>query len=161
MWKLSHSKSQKLFDCVKASANDSRLISCQWGKLASSILSQEWATAHADMQVLKKMIESGRNRQPQTLLKDRTCFIHWSLFVFFNHPDSISDMIDLFFGQQYSNWNSVNVYMNALQMGSPHLLRYLSVALIISPKKIRDQYLKDLIRVIEQVLAFPKNRHIY
>ncbi|KAK3736286.1 hypothetical protein QZH41_020748, partial [Actinostola sp. cb2023] len=74
------------------------------------------------------------------LLQERTWLIHWSLFVFFNHPKGRDIIIDLFLYQPQ--------YLNAIQTMCPHILRYLTTAVITS--KRRRAVLKDLVKVIQQ-----------
>lgn len=57
-----------------------------WGKLASEILTQNWENALEDLNRLKEFIESNMTTSPLQALQQRTWLIHWSLFVFFNHP---------------------------------------------------------------------------
>ena len=79
-------------------------------------------------------------------LQQRTWLIHWSLFVFFNDPkgrgrDGITDM---FLNQPQ--------YANAIQTVCPHILRYLTAAVITN--KRRKNVLKDLVKIIQQVLLY-------
>jgi len=85
-------------------------LSAIWGKLASEILMQ------------------------------RTWLIHWSLFVFFNHPKGRDLIIDMFLYQPQ--------YLNAIQTQCPHILRYLTTAAITNKK--RRNVLKDLVKIIQQ-----------
>lgn len=73
-------------------------------------------------------------------LQQRSWLIHWSLFVFFNHEKGRDGIIDLFFQP---------AYLNTIQTTCPHVLRYLTTAVITN--KRRRNVLKDLVRVIEQV----------
>jgi translation initiation factor 3 subunit E len=66
-------------------------------------------------------------------LQQRTWLIHWSLFVFFNHPNGRNGIIDLFLQERY---------LNAIQTTCPHILRYLTTAVITN--KRRRIVLKDL-----------------
>ncbi|KAF9592752.1 hypothetical protein IFM89_017322 [Coptis chinensis] len=76
---------------------------------------------------------------PLNQLQSRIWLMHWSLFIFFNHEGGRNGIIDLFLYDRY---------LNAIQTNAPHLLRYLSTALIIT-KKRRPQ-LKEFIKVIQQ-----------
>ncbi|XP_065254303.1 eukaryotic translation initiation factor 3 subunit E isoform X3 [Emys orbicularis] len=80
---------------------------------------------------------------PLQSLQQRTWLIHWSLFVFFNHPKGRDNIIDLFLYQPQ--------YLNAIQTMCPHILRYLTTA-VITNKDVRKrrQVLKDLVKVIQQ-----------
>lgn len=72
-------------------------------------------------------------------LQQRTWLIHWSLFVFFNHDKGRDGIIDMFLQA---------AYLNTIQTTCPHILRYLTTAVITN--KRRRNVLKDLVRVIEQ-----------
>ncbi|KAL2767114.1 eukaryotic translation initiation factor 3 subunit E [Daubentonia madagascariensis] len=85
----------------------------------------------------------GSVSSPLQSLQQRTWLIHWSLFVFFNHPKGRDNIIDLFLYQPQ--------YLNAIQTMCPHILRYLTTA-VITNKDVRKrrQVLKDLVKVIQQ-----------
>eukprot|EP00126_Sphaerothecum_destruens_P001484 Sdes_comp14829_c0_seq1m3586 len=110
-----------------------------WGKFASEILMQNWEGALEDMNRLKELIDSKNYSSPLQLLQQRTWLIHWSLFVFFNHPQGGDAIIDMFFQPQY---------INTIQTTCPHILRYLTTAVITN--KRRRNVLKDLVKVIKQ-----------
>ena len=111
------------------------MMACLWGKLASEILMQRWDDAYDDLNQLKEAIETNSSRSPLDLLHQRTWFIHWSLFVYFNHPKGRDDLVQLFLGSNTSTGNQTNTYLNTLQTTAPHLLRYLTAAVIINPRK--------------------------
>jgi len=91
------------------------------------------------MNKLKDVIDSKTFASPLVQLQHRTWLIHWSLFIFFNHPNGRNLIIDMFLQEKY---------LNAIQMTSPHILRYLTTAVITNKK--RRNVLKDLIKVIQQ-----------
>jgi len=119
--------------------SDKNYLSALWGKLASEILMQDWDTALDDLNRLKDIIDSG-SFGPLQSLQQRTWLIHWSLFVFFNHPKGRDLIIDMFLYQPQ--------YLNSIQTMCPHILRYLTTAVITN--KRRRTVLKDLVRVIQQ-----------
>lgn len=131
-------------------SSDKNMMSCLWGKLASEILMQRWDEAYDDLNQLKDAIETSSLRSPLDLLHQRTWFIHWSLFVYFNHPKGRDDLVQLFLGSPSSSTNQTNAYLNTLQTTSPHLLRYLAAAVIINPRKKNERTLKELVKVIQQ-----------
>ncbi|KAI8807175.1 eIF3 subunit 6 N terminal domain-containing protein [Cladochytrium replicatum] len=117
-------------------------ISAMWGKLAAEILGNNWETALEDLMRLKELIET---RNPATTshsqqLLQRTWLIHWSLFVFFNHPKGRDAIVDLLFQP---------AYLNTVQTSCPWILRYLAAA-VITNRKRRSTALKDLVNVIKQ-----------
>ena len=122
--------------------NPEREFFALWGKFAGDILSQNWDAAIEDINLLKEAIDSnGRAVQlnPLQQLQQRTWLIHWSLFVFFKHPDGRNGIIDMFFSDKY---------LNTIQTNCPHILRYLTVAVITN--KRRRNVLKELVKVIQQ-----------
>jgi translation initiation factor 3 subunit E len=119
-----------------------------WGKLAAEILSalksnntqSQWDAAWDDLHELKDLIDNTRQfESPLQQLEHRTWWIHWSLFVFWNHPNGRNGIIDQFFQDKY---------VSSIQNSSSWILRYLAVAVVIN-KKRRSQ-LKELVKVIEQ-----------
>ncbi|XP_067928340.1 eukaryotic translation initiation factor 3 subunit E-like isoform X2 [Watersipora subatra] len=122
-------------------ANDDKLAyNALWGKLAAEILMQNWDAALEDLNKLKEIIDSSPFSSDLQSLQQRTWFIHWSLFVFFNHPKGGDLIIDMFLVD--------SKYLNTIQTNCPHILRYLTTAVIIN--KRRKTVLKDLVKVIQQ-----------
>jgi len=122
--------------------NPEREFAALWGKLAADILMQSWDSAAEGLNQLKDEIES-RSKQddfnPLQSLQQRTWLIHWGLFVFFNHPTGKSLIIEILFQDKY---------LHTIQTNCPHILRYLTVAVLVNKK--RRNVLKDLVRVIQQ-----------
>jgi len=123
------------------SSHPEKCLSALWGKFASEILMQNWEAALDDMNKLRDIIDGNSKSQvsPLKQLQQRTWLIHWSLFVFFNHPSGRNGIIDMFFNERY---------LNAIQTTCPHILRYLTTAVITN--KRRKNVLKDLVRVLQQ-----------
>jgi len=121
--------------------SDKNYLSALWGKLASEILMQNWDSALDDVNRIKEVIDnsSGKFTSLETL-QQRTWLIHWSLFVFFNHQKGRDYIIDMFLNQQ--------PYLNAIQTMCPHILRYLTTAVITN--KRRKIVLKELVKIIQQ-----------
>ncbi|KAJ3329880.1 Eukaryotic translation initiation factor 3 subunit E [Blyttiomyces sp. JEL0837] len=113
-----------------------------WGKLAAEILAQNWETALEDLNRLKELIERTMASSNTVALQQRTWLIHWSLFIFFNHPKGRDHIVDLFFQPHY---------INSIQTACPWILRYLTAAVIVNKK--RRTVMKDLIKVIQQELT--------
>jgi len=121
--------------------NDKNALSALWGKLASEILMQDWEAALEDLNRLKDVIDASNTfASALQSLQQRTWLIHWSLFVYFNHPKGRDLIIDMFLYQPQ--------YLNAIQTMCPHILRYLTTAVITN--KRRRTVLKDLVKVIQQ-----------
>ena len=104
---------------------------------------QNWDAATEDLTWLKETIDNNSVSSPLQSLQQRTRLIHWSLFVFFNHPKGHDNIIDLFLYQPQ--------YLNAVQTMCPHIFCYLSTQ-VKTNKGVRkcQQVLKDLVKVIQQ-----------
>merc|ERR1719462_95769 len=137
------------FHRVLAPPTDKNFMNALWGKLASEILMQNWDTALEDVNRIKEIIDTGGQvggmslggmGNPLQALQQRTWLIHWSLFVYFNHIKGRDHIIDLFLFQPQ--------YLNTIQTACPHILRYLTTAVITN--KRRKNVIKDLVKVIQQ-----------
>merc|ERR1711872_945408 len=137
------------FHRVLAPPSDKNFMNALWGKLASEILMQNWDTALEDVNRIKEIIDTGGQvggmslggmGNPLQALQQRAWLIHWSLFFFFNHPKGRDHIIDLFLFQPQ--------YLNTIQTMCPHILRYLTTAVITN--KRRKNVIKDLVKVIQQ-----------
>ncbi|XP_071496444.1 eukaryotic translation initiation factor 3 subunit E-like [Diadema antillarum] len=134
------------FHRTLVSPSDPKATSSLWGKLASEILMQNWDGALEDLNKLQEVIDPADKMEshfitPLQSLQQRTWLIHWSLFVYFNHSEGRDLIIDKFLYQP--------AYLNAIQTTCPHILRYLTTA-VITNKTRRRQVLKDLVKVIQQ-----------
>lgn len=116
-------------------------LNALWGKLASEILLTNWENARDDFMKLKAHIDSGPFETELELLQQRAWLIHWSLFVFHNHPKGRDDIIDLLLNPQGQ------AYLNTVQILCPHILRYLAAAVVVNKKK--RACLKDLVKIIQ------------
>uniref|UniRef100_A0A8C4QC23 Eukaryotic translation initiation factor 3 subunit E n=1 Tax=Eptatretus burgeri TaxID=7764 RepID=A0A8C4QC23_EPTBU len=131
------------FHRVLIPANDKNALNSLWGKLASEILMQNWEAAMEDLSRLRDTIDNNSVSSPLQALQQRTWLLHWSLFVFFNHPKGRDNIVELFLYQPQ--------YLNSIQTMCPHILRYLTTAVIANKDaRKRRSVLKDLIKVIQQ-----------
>ncbi|KAI5989640.1 eIF3 subunit 6 N terminal domain-containing protein [Pisolithus orientalis] len=116
-------------------STDSELnTSAHWGKLASDILTGKWDTALEELNTLRDVVDS---RSPSSLLTtptepaalaqlhSRTWLVHWSLFVYFNHPQGRTLLLETFLSP---------TYLNTIQTSCPWILRYITAAAILSRK---------------------------
>ncbi|TEB27765.1 eukaryotic translation initiation factor 3 subunit 6 [Coprinellus micaceus] len=123
--------------------------SAHWGKLASDILTGRWDVALEELNTLRESIDSRTSASllaaaaaaanassssgptPATAdpalvqLHSRTWLVHWSLFVYFNHPEGRTLLLETFLSP---------TYLNTIQTASPWVLRYLAAAAILSRK---------------------------
>jgi translation initiation factor 3 subunit E len=127
------------------SPNDKNYLNNLWGKLAAEILMRQWEQALEDFNRLKEYIDSAPFSNALQSLQQRTWLIHWSLFIYFNHEDGRDMLIDMFLSK--SSYKQ-QPYLNAVQTMCPHILRYLTTA-VITNRRRRD-YMKELIKVIQQ-----------
>jgi len=124
---------------------DKNYLNNLWGKLASEILMQEWERALEDFNRLKEYIDNTPFSNALQSLQQRTWLIHWSLFIYFNHPEGQDMLIDMFLSK--SPYPKQQPYLNAIQTMCPHILRYLTTA-VITNRRRRD-HMKELIKVIQ------------
>ncbi|KAK1895976.1 Eukaryotic translation initiation factor 3 subunit E-A, partial [Dissostichus eleginoides] len=117
---------------VLVPATDRNALNSLWGKLASEILMQNWEAAMEDLTRLRETIDNNTVTSPLQALQQRTWLIHWSLFVFFNHPKGRDNIIELFLYQPQ--------YLNAIQTMCPHILRYLTTAIITNKDVASESY---------------------
>merc|ERR1719209_2371637 len=129
------------FHRILVQPTDRNYLNGMWGKLAAEILMQNWDMALEDLNRLKTFIDESTFGSNLQTLQQRTWLIHWSLFVFFNHPKGRDLIIDLFLYQK--------PYLNAIQTTCPWILRYLATAVICN-KSSRRNVMKDLIKVIQE-----------
>merc|ERR1719481_1709597 len=129
------------FHRILVQPTDKNYLNGMWGKLASEILMQNWENALADLNRLRLFIDESTFGSSLQSLQQKTWLIHWSLFVFFNHPKGRDLIVELFLYQKQ--------YLNAIQTTCPWILRYLSTAVIIN-KNSRRNVMKDLVKVIQE-----------
>ncbi|KAK0554099.1 eukaryotic translation initiation factor 3 subunit E [Tilletia horrida] len=106
-------------------------LSSHWGKLAADTLAGEWDRALEELKLLQDQIDQRQSNERganEALLQKRTWLLHWSLFVFFNHPQGREQLVELFFSLPY---------LNTIQTTCWWLLRYLVAALVITRRSTR------------------------
>uniref|UniRef100_A0A2P2LT38 Uncharacterized protein MANES_09G010400 n=1 Tax=Rhizophora mucronata TaxID=61149 RepID=A0A2P2LT38_RHIMU len=91
-----------LYQYRALSTNSERSHSALWGKLAAEILMQNWDIAFEEHNRLKEIIESKSFSSPLNLVQSRIWLMHWSLFIFFNHDNGRTHIIDLFNQEKYA-----------------------------------------------------------
>jgi len=133
--------SEMLYHFRILSTDPEKNLSALWGKLASEILLSSWEIAFEDLTSLKQHIDQKQslNAPPLEILQQRTWFIHWGLFVFFNHPKGRDMILDILLQPAYKQ---------TIQTTCPHMLRYLTIAVILN--KRRREALKELVSLIQQ-----------
>lgn len=136
-------------------------MSAHWGKLASDILTGKWDVALEELNTLREAIDSRAPTAPGAFsapsasstdpalmqLHSRTWLLHWSLFVYFNHPEGRTLLLETFLSP---------AYLNTIQTSSPWILRYLATAAILSRKtasgtvssRVRHS-IREIVKVIQ------------
>jgi translation initiation factor 3 subunit E len=167
--------SQYLYHFLVLSTDSDLNLSAHWGKLASDILSGSWDEALKEVNEIKDLIDSRSGSAfalntrsmadggaPSSAtgatagqggdlaqLQARSWLLHWSLFVYFNRPDGLPALLELFLSP---------AYLSTLRTSCPHLLRYLVFAVIVThrqsvapriPGQKRSDPLRDVVRAIE------------
>ncbi|KAJ2284852.1 eukaryotic translation initiation factor 3 subunit E, partial [Coemansia sp. RSA 2706] len=115
-------------------------LSAMWGKLASEILFGNWEVAYGDLMKLRETIDKTHFKSPTEQLQQRVWLLHWSLFVFFNHPQGRDGIVETFMLQHY---------VSTIQNACPWILRYLAAAVVTNRRK--RGIMQDLVKIIEQV----------
>lgn len=110
-------------------------VSAHWGKLACDILTGKWEIALEELNTLRDAVDTrapshaafgGSPADPALAqLHSRTWLLHWSLFVYFNHPQGRTLLLETFLAP---------TYLSTIQTSSPWILRYLATAAVLSRK---------------------------
>ncbi|XP_031637698.1 eukaryotic translation initiation factor 3 subunit E-like isoform X3 [Contarinia nasturtii] len=108
---------------------DKNYLNVLWGILAAEILQLNWNSALESMNRLRDYIDNS-NFSNIEALQQRTWLIHWSVFIFVNHPKGRDLIIEMFLYKP--------LYLNAIQTMCPHILRYLAAAVVINPGRRND-----------------------
>mmetsp|Transcript_30488 Transcript_30488/g.34750 ORF Transcript_30488/g.34750 Transcript_30488/m.34750 type:complete len:508 (+) Transcript_30488:205-1728(+) len=128
------------------------LLPVLWGKLAADILVEDWDAARVAIDAVKVGLESLVSSKQITALKalqQRTWLLHWSLFVYWNVPHGLEQMVDLFHSERYKQ---------AITTNAPHLVRYLTAAVLLCKRRISKKssqtsearrLMKNLINVMQ------------
>lgn len=117
--------------------------SAHWGKLASDVLTGKWDVALEELNTLRETLDTRAgaaplasastsaasatpsHAEPLATLHSRAWLVHWSLFVYFNHPAGRTLLLETFLAP---------AYLNTIQSAAPWILRYIAVAAVLSRK---------------------------
>lgn len=135
-------------------------LSAHWGKLLSNILCGDWSSALQEVHDLREIIDSPQTAEtakPSVQLQARTWLLYWGLFVFFNHEDGRTALLDLFFSP---------AYLNTIQTTCPHLLRYLVAASILTNRRagatktaVGNRTIRDPIKEATKIVLMEEYRY--
>lgn len=108
------------------------LLQVLWGKLACDILVEDWVAASIAVDAVKTSIEnmaSSNKMSPLKALSQRTWLLHWALFVYWNNSSKggLEQLVELFHTERYKQ---------AITTNAPHLLRYLTAAVLLCKRRI-------------------------
>jgi len=123
------------------SNNEGNKISALWGKCSVEIIAENWNDALTDINQIKEFIDNPYgilNARQQ--LHQRKWLLNWSLFVFFNHPNGLSPLLDLYLSE--------NRYKQVIQNGCPWILRYLVAAVLTS--RPSDEIIRETLKMVVQ-----------
>jgi len=102
-----------------------------WGSLAANILMSNWPAATRDLASVKDLVEDQRV-SPTAIrqLQLRSWVAHWALFIAFASVQGVASYLDLAFGNEK--------YVRVVQTKAPWLLRYASVAAILTKQRVKE-----------------------
>ena len=117
------------------------LLQLLWGKLACEILVQDYKAAATAVDATRTALEllvANKDLSPLKALEQRTWLLHWSLFVYWQ-VGGLEHLVDLCLSDRYKQ---------AITTHAPHLLRYLTAAVLLC-KRTDRRLLKSLIQVMQ------------
>lgn len=111
---------------------DAKLLQVLWGRLACEILVEQWEAASVALDAVKaalEMLVSSKRMSAIEALSERTWLLHWSLFVYWNNSakGGLEQLVELFHAERYKQ---------AITTNAPHLLRYLTAAVLLCKRRI-------------------------
>jgi len=111
---------------------DLNLMQVLWGRLACEILVEKWEAASIALDAVKEALESlvlSKRISAIEALSERTWLLHWSLFVYWNNSakGGLEQLVELFHTERYKQ---------AITTNAPHLLRYLTAAVLLCKRRI-------------------------
>lgn len=113
-----------------------RSLKALWGRFAGHILAMNWDEADRDREILRGFISKTRMSDLEAL-QQRSWLLHWSLFVFANHPRGKDNLVEMF---------TNDAHLNAIQLNCPWLLRY--VAAVVLTNRKRQSHVRQVLRAI-------------
>lgn len=123
--------------------------SAMWGKLVADTLDGSWDAALNELELVRKHIDAQfptTNVSSLTAtqgLQQRTWWLHWSLFVYFNHTEGRAKLVDAWMSQtaipamgreNREQQAYLPNFLPTIQANAPWLLRYLIAAVVLSKK---------------------------
>ena len=113
------------------------VLGALWGRLACRILQAKWDESLGDLLAVKDAIDS-RSLAPADQLRQRAWLMHWGLLVFLNQRNGADALFDFY---------SEKGYLQAIENLCPWLIRYYTIAAIMSTK--RRVIIRDVVNEIQ------------
>jgi translation initiation factor 3 subunit E len=125
-----------------------RSLQALWGRFGAEILVELWDDAARDLQILISAVRQSHLSDLQ-LVQQRAWVLHWSLFVFSNHPTGKDALVELFMAESSRQGLDKISNLNVIVLTCPWLLRYLVAVLLVQKRKQSMSYnLKTLLRML-------------
>ena len=122
-----------------------RSLQALWGRFAANILVCLWDDASKDLQLLIGAVRQSQQSDLQ-VVQQRAWLLHWALFIFANHPQGRTAMIDLFMAEGGRPGQDKITNLNVIVLACPWLLRYLVAVLLMEKRK--HYHLKTILRML-------------
>jgi translation initiation factor 3 subunit E len=122
-----------------------RSLQALWGRFAANILVCLWDDASKDLQLLIGAVRQSQQSDLQ-VVQQRAWLLHWALFIFANHPQGRTAMIDLFMSEGGRPGQDKITNLNVIVLACPWLLRYLVAVLLMEKRK--HYHLKTILRML-------------
>lgn len=125
--------------CYDVATDQEMIWNLLWGKLATSILMEDWSEALKDFSAIDAKLVMSKDSASTTApsIQQRTWLLHWSLPIFFNSPEARLTLLDFYQNERTSQ---------IIQLSCPYLLRYMIVAPIVSKRR----FPKEIIKLVDQ-----------
>ena len=124
------------------------LLTVLWGKLAAEVLVEDWEAARIALEAVQTGLESlvaSRELSALDALQQRTWLLHWSLFVYWNaQQGGLETLVDLFHSERYKQ---------AITTNAPHLLRYLTAAVLLCKRRIAKKASLETRRLLKNLTS--------
>lgn len=132
------------------SVDDTTMLNVLWGRLACEILVLDWEAANIALEAVKTALEgmvTAGHITPLVALQQRTWVLHWSLFVYWNSNQSgLEKFVELVL--------YTDKYKQAVTTNAPHLLRYLTAAVLLCKRRLNNQGSASDIRKLLKHLVY-------
>jgi len=136
---------EDLYDTASFEKSNLSLLEALWGRLSCEILLGNVETATSSLAIVRMVLESlssSHKISHYETLRQRTWLLHWGLFVFWNGTRKGTElMMDLFTSEKY---------LQAITTNAPHLIRYLTAAVLINKRRSGVKMMRELMRVMHQ-----------